>query len=293
MTQINTSELDNAIQDLGSSISNILNTALSANDVRMKSISSINFQAQGDSGIYGKGLAWVGDGATRQFMYRANPDRIFSTESIDLDRTATYSIGNAVVLTSTDLGPTITSSSLTRVGTLNNLRTQGDLHIDDFIVYDSDSQRLGFGTDTPNGSISVTSLDSEFIIDVEGESTKIGNWTTDDLKIITDNTTRITIKANGKVEFGASSRNDAQLSVHGKLGIGVNNVSDDVTFASAGPIKFENKKFEVGTEIPSSGTYRQGDIVWNENTISTSYVGWVCVREGTPGEWKPFGQIAA
>ena len=47
----------------------------------------------------------------------------------------------------------------------------------------------------------------------------------------------------------------------------------------------------IGSEIPSSGTFRQGDIVWNENTISSGYVGWVCTRAGTPGEWRPFGQI--
>jgi hypothetical protein len=46
-----------------------------------------------------------------------------------------------------------------------------------------------------------------------------------------------------------------------------------------------------GTEIPTSGNFRKGDIVWNENPASTSYVGWVCVRAGTPGEWRPFGQI--
>ena len=81
------------------------------------------------------------------------------------------------------------------------------------------------------------------------------------------------------------------VTVHGKLGIGVNNISSDVTFASVGPIKFENKKFQVGDDVPANGTYRKGDIVWNSNPKPTGYVGWVCIREGTPGEWKPFGQI--
>jgi|TARA_B110000977_G_C11050869_1_gene482251 hypothetical protein len=291
MTQINTSELDTAIQDLGSSISNILNTALSANDVRMKSISSINFQAQGDSGIYGKGLAWVGDGPTRQFIYRANPDRIFSTESIDLDRSASYAIGNAIVLTSAELGPSIRTSSLTTVGTLNNLKTQGDLSIDEEIFYSSDSGRLGIGTDNPNGLLSIATFDGEFIIDSQVSGTKIGNWSNTDLEVITDDTTRITVRANGNVEVGNINNESTVFTVHGKIGIGVNNLSSDITFASAGPIKFENKKFQVGTNIPDNGTYRQGDIVWNENTVSTGYIGWVCVREGSPGEWKPFGQI--
>jgi hypothetical protein len=167
------------------------------------------------------------------------------------------------------------------------------LSIDDYIIYHSDSQRLGFGTESPNASISVTSLESEFIIDVESEVTKIGNWTTSDLQIVTDNTARITVRANGKVEFGKSNKNDAKVSVFGKLGVGVNNVSDDISFATANGIEVAGTKIMTGTAIPDSGTYRQGDIMYNTKAIATGYVGWVCIREGTPGIWKSFGQISS
>ena len=196
------------------------------------------------------------------------------------------------MLSATELGSSIRTSNLVKVGTLQNLRTQGNLTIDDYIIYDADSQRLGFGTESPNASISVTSLESEFIIDVEGESTKIGNWTTDDLQIVTDNTTRITVRANGKVEFGKNSKNDAQVSVFGKLGVGVNNVSDDISFSTANGIEIAGTKIITGTSIPTAGTFRQGDIMYNTNAVTTGYVGWICVREGTPGEWRPFGLIA-
>ena len=261
-------------------------------DVRNERTTPLEFVAD-DNGIYGKGLQWRGQGPTKQFIYRANPDRLYSTESIDVAAEAGYAIGNTVVLSATELGNSVRTSNLIKVGTLQNLRTQGDLTIDDYIIYNSDSQRLGFGTDTPNASISVTSLESEFIIDVEGESTKIGNWTTDDLQIVTDNTTRITVRANGKVEFGKSSKSDARVSVFGKLGIGVNNVSEDVSFATANGIEVAGTKIMTGTSIPTGGTYRQGDIVYNTKAVATGYVGWVCVREGTPGEWKAFGQISA
>jgi hypothetical protein len=32
--------------------------------------------------------------------------------------------------------------------------------------------------------------------------------------------------------------------------------------------------------------------VWNNNPQPTGYVGWVCTREGTPGDWSGFGLIA-
>jgi len=261
-------------------------------DVRNERTTPLEFVAD-DNGIYGKGLQWKGQGPTKQFIYRANEDRLYSTETIDIAADKSFSIGNIPVLTTTELGGSIRTSSLSRVGTLQNLRTNGNLHIDDYIIYNSDSQRLGFGTEEPNASISVTSLESEFIIDVETDVTRVGNWTTDDLQIITDNTTRITIKANGKVDFGRSGRNDAQVSVYGKLGIGVNNVSDDVSIATANGIQIAGTKIMTGVEIPDNGTYRQGDVVYNTNAVATGYVGWVCVREGAPGEWKAFGQISS
>lgn len=261
-------------------------------DVRNERSTPLEFVAD-DNGIYGKGLQWKGQGPTKQFIYRSNPDRLYSTESIDVAPEAGYSIGNTVVLRGNELGSSIRNSNLVTVGTLQNLRTQGNLTIDDFIIYDSDSQRLGFGTESPNGSISVTSLETEFVIDVEGDATKIGNWTTDDLQIVTDNTTRITVRANGKIEFGKNTKNDARVSVFGKLGVGVNNVSEDVSFATSTGIEVAGTKIMTGTSIPTGGTFRQGDIVYNTNAVATGYVGWVCVRAGTPGEWKAFGQISS
>lgn len=261
-------------------------------DIRNERSSPLEFVAD-DDGIYGKGLQWKGQGPTKQFIYRANPDRLYSTESIDIAAEACYSIGNNVVLSANELGGSIRNSNLIKVGTLQNLRTQGDLTIDDYIIYSADSQRLGFGTDAPNGSISVTSLETEFVIDVEGTLTKLGNWTTDDLQIITDNTARITVKANGKVDFGSSSSDSARVSVFGKLGVGVNNVNENVSVATSKGIEIAGTTITTGTGIPDNGTFRQGDVVYNTNAVATGYVGWVCVRAGTPGEWKTFGKISS
>ena len=257
-------------------------------DVRNERTGPLEFLAD-EKGIYGKGLQWKGAGSTKQFVYRANPDRIWSSESIDIAETASYFIGNTPVLSTNTLGNSIRNSNLTSVGTLKDLRTQGNLVIDDYIHYGADAQRLGFGTEAPNASISVASLDSEFIIDVEGNSSKIGNWTTHDLEIVTDNTTRIKVGASGQVTIGSNT--DSKTTVVGKLGINIKNPDCDIV--TAGPVRFQGKKQEVGTAIPTNGTYKIGDVVWNETPKPTGYVGWVCIREGTPGEWKPFGQISS
>lgn len=290
---INTSELDLAVQGLGKSINDIVNRALTVEDIRMQSLTSIEFNADGEKSIYGKGLVWKGAGPTKQLVYRANPDRLWTTESIDLNRGAAYKIDNIDLLTVDTLGSSIRKSSLTQVGTLNNLHTSGNVSIDEFIIYNADSQRLGIGTDAPNGNVSIASYESEFIIDVESSATKIGNWTTDDLHIVTDNTSRIIVKSNGRVEFGYKDSNDAKVSIFGKLGVGVNNVAENVSLSVANAIEVSGTKIMSGSAIPDSGTFCQGDIMYNTNAVATGYVGWVCVKSGVPGEWKPFGQISS
>lgn len=47
-----------------------------------------------------------------------------------------------------------------------------------------------------------------------------------------------------------------------------------------------------GPSAPASGTYRVGDIVWDEAPAAGGTVGWICTTAGTPGTWKAFGSIA-
>lgn len=256
-------------------------------DVRVERSTPIEFHPEADKGIYGKGLIWKDPTKAKQLVYRANPDRLWTTESIDLDKECFYAIDNVPVLRATELGSTVRTSSLVKVGTLQNLSTSGNLTVDEYMFYESSTQRLGLGTDAPNGALSIASLGGELILDVDA-NTRIGNWTTTDLELITDNTARITIGATGNITIGAV---DTRTTVQGKLGVNVKNPDCDIV--TAGPVKFQGKRQEVAEAIPTSGAYKKGDIVWNANPKPTGYVGWICVRDGTPGEWKPFGQIAA
>ena len=241
----------------------------------------------------GIGLQWQGQGPTKQFVYREKPDRFWSSQSIDLNSEQYYAIENTPVLRLEELGSSVTKSSLTKVGTLQNLSTQGNLTVDGFLFYNSDSTRLGFGTEAPNGSLAIASLDKEFVIDVETEFTKIGNWTSSDLAIVTDDTKRISISATGKIDFGSKTRGDAKVSVFGQLGVGVNSVKPGTSLSTSGPIEIEGKTMSSGDSAPKEGNFRKGDIVWNNDPQPTGYIGWVCVRDGTPGTWKPFGSIGS
>ena len=256
-------------------------------DVRNERTTPLIFECTENDGPYGKGLMWTGSGHTKQLIMSANPDRIWSSESIDLHEEAQYCIGNIKVLSNNELGPNVATSSLTSVGTLKNLRTEGNLIIDQFIFYDGDQMRLGIGTDASNGQLSVAGNEVEFIVDPDYDSVNVGTYTTSDMKLVTDNQCRVELKANNRITIGSDS--DSITTISGKLGVGVNN--PDVCFSTSGPIKFVNKKFEVGREAPVNGIYGKGDIVWNSEPQPTGHVGWVCIRSGTPGIWKPFGVI--
>ena len=35
----------------------------------------------------------------------------------------------------------------------------------------------------------------------------------------------------------------------------------------------------------------KGEMIYNSNPALNSFLGWVCVQDGNPGIWKPFGKI--
>lgn len=104
--------------------------------------------------------------------------------------------------------------------------------------------------------------------------------------MIGDNSSKITINSNGDVVV-----QDNDLIVNQKLGIGVSKVTDNVDFEVVGAIKFQGKKQEVRNSIPTTGLYNIGDIVWSDTPKPNGNLGWICIRTGTPGEWRPFGSI--
>jgi hypothetical protein len=103
--------------------------------------------------IDGKGLLWSGRGHTKQFIFNSNPDRFFSSESIDLAKGKSITINNIKVIDEKELGPTITKSNLREVGHLKGLIVDGGLSVGQFMVFDANTSRLGLGTENPNAAV--------------------------------------------------------------------------------------------------------------------------------------------
>jgi hypothetical protein len=252
----------------------------------------IEFFGTADNGIYGKGLQWTGVGQTKYLVLNNDPDRLWSNVSIDLKTEQSYMIDNTPVLSANELGRTVTKSNLRQVGTLNNLVVSGNLNVSQFVIFDSGLNRLGIGTDTPNATLSVASNTVEFIVQPGVAATDIGTHTNSGLNIKTDSTDRITITANGNITLGLKGNTETKINMYGRVGIGVTSVESDVSLSTSGAVKFQNKKFEVGSGIPVAGAYTVGDIIWNSAPSAGAAIGWVCVATGNPGQWKSFGTIS-
>jgi len=255
-------------------------------DVRNERTSPLEFKG-GDKPAYGKGIIWTGGKYTKQFILQGSEDRLWSTEDLDLATGKSYRINNIPVISETGLGPSVAESNLKKVGPLRELNVVGDLTVDYFLRYDSGLKRFSLGAEAPPGMFTLESQSHQFVIDPQSTGDwKLGTHSTGKLSLITDDTARISIDPTGAVTI------HNKTVVQGKMGIGVKNFIDDADLTVAGPIRMQDKKFEVSNAIPTSGVYKKGDIVWNSEPKSGGTVGWICLRDGTPGEWKSFGNIS-
>ena len=56
--------------------------------------------------------------------------------------------------------------------------------------------------------------------------------------------------------------------------------------------QFGVKGQSVRANAPTSGTHAVGEVVFNQDPVSSGFIGWVCVTGGLPGTWKSWGAIS-
>jgi len=262
-------------------------------DLRIERSSSLEFKAGKNDPVYGKGLLWIGNGTTKQLVYNAEPDRFFSSETIDLANEKSFSINGINVLSATSIGSSVETSNLREVGRLRSLSVGGDVNISNHIYYNAAGRRLGMGTDMPNAAISLVDNNIELVLGGTQESRgAMGTFTHSDLELVTDNVARVTITSNGDITLGNKTKQPAQVTVQGKLSIGVNNPDPGVDLHVSGAIKFSNNLHSASDAEPTYGAFTLGDIVWNTKPVPGGWIGWVCIASGSPGQWTPFGAVA-
>jgi hypothetical protein len=248
-------------------------------DTRVERTHPIEFLATKDNSIFGKGLIWKGEGGNRHLFMMPNPDRLQSSESIDLAVNKEYFVNRKMVLNEHSLGDTVLSSSLTSVGTLTTLSVAGDvdlsgsLSIKDRVVTFSNSLAINDG----NGNLRLTSK----------------GITAQEFSVSSNNGTEFEINEQGAIQLGNKDNTTRVINAYGKFSVNISNPLPEADFSVDGLVVINGKKFSNGLNAPVSGQWSKGDIVWNTNPQETSYIGWVCIMSGTPGTWKPFGYIGS
>jgi hypothetical protein len=208
--------------------------------------------------IYGTGFFWQRERQNRYFVYEQNPDRIWTTEIIDLAEDKWYSINNHLVLSRTTLGSSVSESSLTKLGTLRDLTVDGPVNF---------SQAL-----------SVSAVNTDQI-------------NAKDFSITSNNEVEFKISPDGSIQIGSKENTVRKINMYGQVSVNVTNPDPNTDLVVNSSMSLNNKKFMVDSGAPTTGRYRLGDLVWNNNPVTEGFIGWVCVQEGNPGSWAPFGRI--
>ncbi len=195
-----------------------------------------------------------------------------------LNVTEAVMIDHNEVIWKDTLGKSVKTSSLTQLGILKNLQVDK--------TFFASQNRVGVNTDAPSAEFSVNVDGYEVITTMHEKNAYVGTHMPVPFSIGTDDTPRITCKSNGDIVLGDKENN---ISVMGKLGVGANNPQESLHVV--GNIKFADRTFASGDRAPTVGRWDTGSIVWNNKPEINQPVGWVCIKGGTPGSWRSFGQI--
>ncbi len=185
------------------------------------------------------------------------------------------------VIWKTELGKSVKKSHLTELGILKNLQVRNTFYVAD--------GRVGINTTEPSADFSVNTGGYEVITRMHEANAYVGTHTHVAFAIGTDDTPRLTCRANGDVVIGTETGRPVNLNVYGQLGVNVKYPSESLHVD--GNIKFAERTFAAGPQAPKEGRWDTGSIVWNEKPEVRQPVGWVCTKGGKPGNWRPFGAI--
>lgn len=245
-------------------------------DTRVDRYSSLEFKSSRDQSIYGLGLLWTGNGNNKKFIMKDNPDRFWSSESIDVAGDHGYFINGTPVLSENSLGQYVTVSNLKKVGVLEELSVEGNAVLNGNLS----------GTVAKFNTMHITNG----IQSIDFSPIKINSSHSLSLNISED---EVYFANDQEISIGNKLNTVRPVKIYGALSIGVTTPEPSFKLSVNGPVMFNNRRFIDSDSIPSQGTFAKGDICWNTNPTSGNYIGWVCITDGAPGAWVPFGLIGA
>lgn len=74
---------------------------------------------------------------------------------------------------------------------------------------------------------------------------------------------------------------------------GTANVNKDIVLNLPAEVQRGEQNIYFASQIPTTGNWLQGTIIYSQSPVPSGNIGWVCVVGGNPGTWKTFGSIAS
>lgn len=262
----------------------------------------------------GAGLSW-GSLAQVSMIYDHSSQSFGLSTNFNLNAGRSYKIDNDTVLGKDRLGSGVLYSKLRTVGLLKDLEVEGDFIVNDDLYFSGDSGKLALGHLEPLYKLHILDGDQFFMIGQHrtgfSAGTLNGNswnlisggklsaalspnsfWVNPDNQMINDAVMRISDRGN--LEHNVTLAID---TVAGRSAIIVKNNGQTELQLHQGhlsvsqAISINDRSHSYASGVPRSGTFNKGSIVWNEEPSVGSWAGWICIRSGEPGEWRPFGKI--
>lgn len=181
---------------------------------------AITFYGTDRQDLDGKGMLFSQPDFTHQFIFKADSQRLFSTESIDLYRGRAYHINGVPVIEEGRISDSIISSNLTKVGTLLGLKVDGNLSVGQTFYANDMYSRVSVNTEQMLSAVTIYEAGATIVLggDEATGAARIGTWGPNKLSFITDNTDRITMQGNSVVIGSAKSKN-SEVTINGEMSI--------------------------------------------------------------------------
>jgi hypothetical protein len=241
-----------------------------------------------EKNLDGQGLIWLDkETGSKQFVYKEG-NKLWSTMNIDLARDRSYKINKLDVLTSTELGSSVIYSNLRRVGELEGLTVSGQVAIDSWAFFNSYNNSFGINTENPNGTMGVVVDNNVEVIigSKEADVAVLGTFTSNNLDLITDNKTRVSIKRTGEIIFGQAGLKNAVVKIYGKLEVDeiITSNSDgqnSITFKNSTSISSNNKGllWQQSTGLKKLVYINNPDKIYSSENLDLGEGKWYSINE--------------
>lgn len=147
------------------------------------------------------------------FLYKNNNWEL--SDNLKLNQNKSISIGKRLILNELELGPTVATSNLKKLGVLKELKVAGDFIVAESLYYNPASKKLGINTLDPHGVLGLLENGVEFLI--RGEDNlrgKIGTVTKHDLHLVVNNQSLIKLGQDGYVSIGDGARQNSKVTIN-------------------------------------------------------------------------------